>query len=764
MTLKTLRRALLATAVVAAPALGPVSAQDASQDQNQAGGLDTIVVTAQKRTQNLQDVPIAVTAVSNDYIETRNVTSIESLSTLAPNLKVEQTPGNSTAAQISIRGGVTINPALTWEPTVGIYVDGVYFGKTQGSVFDVADIERIEVLRGPQGTLYGRNTLAGAVNIVTAAPTGEFGGRLEGGYGNYNSYFAKASLDLPQLGPFKIRGSGLIRGRDGVIDVVDNPFPGVTTAGAPSTDELDDRDIKSFMVSTTADLTDNLSIAYGYDYSNADQNPRFSQIVSVSDGNIFDPASPFYVGGGPIDGQYFGFPLDLYVSDDRLFEASVDGPVFERMKTRGHRLTLTLDLGDLELKSITGRRKLDWDDALDLDGSPLPLAHTQRLSDYKSFSEELQLTGELGRVNFVLGAYYFTDDGNTENPQFFFGGANRFDSQYAFETDAWAVFGQADFALTDRLTLTGGLRYTNEDKSIERRLTLLGPPDIPLVPAGTSAEETFDNISPTAVLSYEAADAVNLYAKYSQGYKSGGFNGEASTIDEVTRPYLEEEVQSFEIGAKTRGFDGRLQLNAAAFWNEHKDMQLSVFTAQNAASSDIRNAGEARIAGFELEALAALSDCLTVGANYGYLDTEYKEFIEFGVDVADNRAFPHAPSHTFSANADWEVIRGRLGRVNLLGDLFYTSSYFTFPYSLTQGDPLVAFNSEAEGRALVNARLVWRDIPVGETDFEVSLWAKNIFDREYVANFIDFGAGFGGLTNGYFGDPRTYGFSIAATF
>jgi iron complex outermembrane receptor protein len=192
--------------------------------------LDEIVVTAQKREQSIQDVPVALTAVKSDYIESRNITNIQSLSSLAPNLKIENTPGNTTAAQISIRGGVTINPALTWEPTVGIYLNGSYIGKTQGSIFDVADIERLEVLRGPQGTLYGRNTLAGAVNIISAKPTEEFSGKLKVGIGNYNSRLAKASVNFGQLGPIRAKVSGLIETRDGFVSGVDNPFPGALTS------------------------------------------------------------------------------------------------------------------------------------------------------------------------------------------------------------------------------------------------------------------------------------------------------------------------------------------------------------------------------------------------------------------------------------------------------------------------------------------------------------------------------------------------------
>jgi len=723
-----------------------------------------IIVTAQKREQSIQDVPIAITAVTTDYIESRNITDIKSLSSLAPNLKIENTPGNTTAAQISIRGGVTINPALTWEPTVGIYLNGSYIGKTQGSIFDVSEIERIEVLRGPQGTLYGRNTLGGAVNVITKKPSGEAGGRLKVGYGNYNHFMAKASGDLDQIGPFRVKLSGMIEKRDGFVEAVENPFPGVTTAGPLSSDEYENLDKKSGMIAVSADVSENLTLDYTYDISDADQKPVFSQIVNVSPQNIFDPSVPFYVGGGPFNGLYFGFPLDLYTNADRQFTGTTDGEVFERSLVQGHNLTATFDLGNNELKSISSFRKMDWDDALDLDGSPLPLAHTQRLSDYKSYSQELQLAGSKDRLNYVFGAYYFKDDGTTNNPQFFFGGANRFDSRYGFDTKAFAVYGQADFELTDRLTVTGGLRYTEETKGIDRSLVLLGMPDFFLVPVGTNAEQKFDNLSPQAVIDYDVSENVTMYAKYAKGFKSGGFNGEASSVAETIRPYDSEIIDSFEIGAKGQFLDKALQLNAALFFNKHKDMQLSVFTATNAASSDIRNAARANINGFELEGIWQMSDRFSVRGSLGVLDPEYKEFAEFGMDVAGDRAFPHAPKTTFSAGFDAEVARGDWGSVDLSADVNHSAKYFTFPYSLTPTAPQNAFNSEAPARTIVDARLAWSDIPLANNNAEISIWAKNLFDEEYLTNFIDFGPGFGGLTNGYFGPPQTYGVTLGIEF
>ena len=730
--------------------------------------LDEIVVTSQKREQNIQDVPIAVTAIDNNYIETRQITDIKSLSSLAPNLKVENTPGNSTGAQISIRGGVTINPALTWEPTVGIYLNGSYIGKTQGAVFDVADIERVEVLRGPQGTLYGRNTLAGAINIISAKPTEDFNGSLKVGFGNYNSKLAKGTMNFGQLGPIRAKVSGLLEKRDGFIDVVANPFPGVIAAGANSVNDLENLDKKSFLVALSADLTESITLDYTFDWSDADQRPTFSQIVSVSPNNIFDPSSPAYVGfpGGP--GQFFGFPLDIYTNSDRQFTASVDGAAFERSSVQGHNLTATYDSELGELKSITSYRKLSWDDALDLDGSPLPLAHTQRLSDYDSFSQELQLTGGTGRLNYVLGAYYFEDDGFTNNPQFFFGGASVFDSRYGFETTAKAIYGQLDFAISDTLSLTGGLRYTDEEKSIDRTniaVVFNGlPPNTPFVPAGTTGKTSFDDLSPQITLNYAPIDTINLYAKYANGFKSGGFNGEAGSVVETLRPYDSETVDSFEIGAKTRFADGRAQINFAGFVNKHKDMQLSVFTAQGAAASDIRNAGRATIKGIEIEGLFQLSEEFLLRGNLGLLDTEYQEFIEFGMDVAGDRAFPQAPKVTFSAGFDWDVIQGGWGALALSGDMNHSAEYYTYPYALNPQAPQPASNSQAPARTIFDARLAWRNIPIADQNVELAIWAKNLTDKEYLSNFIDFGPGFGGLTNGYFGPPRTYGATLGIQF
>jgi outer membrane receptor protein involved in Fe transport len=220
----------VAGALVAAPARAQESA--AGDTASEPDGI--IVVTAQKRAENLQDVPIAISALGSSYLEARGISSIDNIGALAPNVKFERAPASGTIAQIAIRGSVTINPAVTWEPAVGLYLDGVYIAKNQGAIFDVADLERVEILRGPQGTLYGRNSLAGAVNLVTAKPSGKLGGKLELSYGDYDYKRARAVLDLPAVGPFSVKLSGQITKRDGFVDVVDNPFPAAAPFARPA--------------------------------------------------------------------------------------------------------------------------------------------------------------------------------------------------------------------------------------------------------------------------------------------------------------------------------------------------------------------------------------------------------------------------------------------------------------------------------------------------------------------------------------------------
>ncbi len=774
-----LRSTVAAGAVALGLAAAPAAAQDNSANagtaaaQDDGTGLGDIIVTAQKRSENVQKVPIAISAVGSQYLESRGITSIDALGSIAPNVKIERAPSNKTAAQIAIRGSVTINPAITWEPAVGLYLDGVYIAKVQGSIFDIADLERVEVLRGPQGTLYGRNSLAGAINLVTKKPSGEFGGRAEISYGNFDLWRAKASLDLPALGPLAVKLSGQIQKRDGTIKVVPNPYPQAFLARPNSVDSTNDLNGQSFMAQARLNASDNFTVDYTFDYNRNKQRPDYAQLVNVLPNSLWtDPAQLAAIA-----------PLGLYAHPDRQNVASLNGsPLLEYSRSTGHALTATLDLGAATIKSITSYRKLKWDDFLDLDGSPLDIAYTSRQTKFRAFSQELQASGEtMGEsLKYVVGLFYYNEKAETLGPQHFFGfldqlnvpGAAHLQSDYGGHTKAWAAYAQLDYKIADPLTLTLGARYTHERKDV-RRYFNNNAGFIFNLPYGGVPDAKYNNFSPAVTLAYQATPNINLYGRWARGFKSGGFNGETNdlftncpSISELCTPYRPEKVNSYELGAKTRLLDGTLILNLAGFWDDHKDIQLSIFRAAGAASSIVKNAAASRIRGLELEAIAKPANWLTVNGSFALLDAKYKRFIDGGVDVSDNRAFPHTPKYTANLGVDWRVLEGDWGKFNITGDMNFVSKYYTFPYAL-RGNRYVepiAGNTQSQGRTIVNMRAALSELKLGGAELELAAWVKNLTKENNAQNFIDFGAGFGGLTVGYFPDPRTYGLTLGAKF
>jgi iron complex outermembrane receptor protein len=784
---------LRSAAAIGAVVIGMISstayAQDATEGADNTGVSD-IIVTAQKRAQNVQDVPIAISAVSNEYLESRDISSLDRLGAVSPNVKIERAPSNKTIAQISIRGSVTINPAVTWEPAVGLYLDGVYIAKAQGSIFDVADLERVEILRGPQGTLYGRNTLAGAVNLVTKKPSGEFGGSAEFSYGNFGYWKAKASVDLPQMGIFSAKFAGQIQKRDSFIKIGPNPFSQAFLAGPNSVNGTNDLDNYSGMAQLRARPSDALTIDYAFDYSHYDQRPDYAQLIKVNrnglPGDIFDPNAPGNLAAI--------FPLYLYAQGDRQSQGSIDGnPLFEKSTTLGHALTISLDLGNATLKSISAYRKLRWSDSLDLDGSPLDIAFTQRFSSYHAFSQELQLSGSAmgDRLNYVVGAYYLKDKAEANNPLNFFLHGSQLDSRYGSHTEAYAAFAQVDFQIVDPLTLTVGGRYSHERKDIMRVFRVLADATIPAaflpftvinVPYGGVPDKTYSDFSPAVTLRYEVNDRVNVYARYARGFKSGGFNGETqvaaapttscpSGFTELCEPYKPEKVDSYEVGFKSRLLDNKLQLNVAAFWDEHKDIQLSVFLGA-AAASLVRNAAAARIRGLEFEAIARPADWLTINGSFALLDAKYKRFIGFDpvanadIDVSNNRAFPHAPKYSVSLGADWQIAQGDWGKFNIVGDMSFVSAYYTSPYALRSpgASDQIAMSTRSQGRTIINLRAAFSDFKIGGVKTQLAIWVHNLTKENHASNFIDFGPAFGGLEVGNFPDPRTYGLTLGVRF
>ncbi len=711
--------------------------------------LEEIVVTAQKREQSLQDIPIAVTALDRSALQRKRITKITDISNFAPNVEIVDSPTNTTAATISIRGASQINPAITWENSVGIYLDGVFIGKNIGAVFDIVELERVEVLRGPQGTLYGKNTVGGALNLITRKPAEEFGGKLTGEFGNEGYWSGRASVDTGDWNGLKSTFTFYKAERDGFAENVPDQF-GNPLAAPPSSDEFQTLDSEAARVALLWDATDSLSVAYTYDYSDLDNEPRFGQLTQVG------PNSFLYAGG--IQEAY------LTDEDEREDKGSNDWAVEETSESQSHALDLSWRGDNFTLRSITSYRDLQWDDLIDIDGTALDLFHSGRNIDYESWSQEFQLSGQYDRLDYVLGLYYFQEEGDVFNPITFFGsfGTPTANNRYGMDNESIAAFGQADWRpemFDERMTVSFGLRWTEEDKDqyIEQ-------------PGNYAAEtdDTFDNISPTLAVSWAFTDDINAYARYALGWKSGGFNGEAANPDEFFAGYDDEEVTSYELGVKSLLMDGRLQLNAAVFYNDFEDFQLSVFEGQN-ASSVVFNIPEYENQGIEIEALALVTEDIQLSLAYGYLDAEYKKFPD-GLDVfsKDEAGIPYTPENNLTLGINWTLARASYGTWDLNVDYSYLDDHV--PYI----DPDQNAASQLDDRSLVNARLALSDVALGDGSLVVALWGQNLTDEEYRINTIPFGGvdqrvdpngGSGvGWTTSYFGDPRTYGIEVSYEF
>jgi len=736
-----IRKTAIARAVTAALLAGA-----GIQALAQTAGLEEMVVTAQKREQSLQEAPIAISAFSSEALEQQGIEDIQELSGLVPNVMFNASPSSTTGATVAIRGSVTTNPAITWEPTVGMYVDGVFIGKVLGGIFDVADLERIEVLRGPQGSLYGKNTVGGAVNLVTRKPSGEFGGELLGSYGNYGYYRARASVDTPAWGTVG-EGLGQLSANitlqheehegytSGTHDRVGSPLAQPAVA-----DEWDSTDADSGRVALALDVTENFDARYAYDFSNKDNTPQAPHLTHADPDQV-----PF---------------LLPYVGDEdkRPSRLSSDTEVFEEADIDGHSLHLGYDLGesgflgDVQLKSITSYREMTWDDLLDIDGSPIDAFHSGRGIDYDQTSQELQLVGATERVNYVVGLYYFEESADVINPITFFGvfGTPTGVNEYGLESESRAVYGQFDWKpgaemLRDRLTVTVGARYTEEKK--DQYWQHPGEPY-------TKADEDWNNFSPAVTLAWDLSDDVNVYARYAEGWKSGGFNGEAGSPESFQRAYDPEEVASYELGLKSRWLDDRLQLNAAAFQNKVDDMQLSIFLADGSAASVVDNAGKATVQGVELELVAVPVENLQLNFNYGYLDAEYDEYIDAGVDVANDRDVAYAPENTASAGIQYTVPGVLCGNLTARLDWTYTDDRVVYT------EPLQNLHSQLDAYSLLNGRLTLADIPLGNGSMKVAAWGKNLLDEDYRMSTIPFII----WTVSYYGAPRTYGMDLSYEF
>jgi iron complex outermembrane receptor protein len=657
---------------------------------------------------------------------------------MAPNVHIINTPSNNTAATIAMRGGTTINPAITWEPTVGMYLDGVYLGKGQGSIFDVADLERVEILRGPQGTLYGRNTLGGAINLISKKPSGA-GTSAKVTLGNYGLRQAQLIADY-EIGEnifTKVVLNNKKRG--GYVKNVASPYQasnGVVPNTISSNTELDTINSKGVKF-TVAYEGDKTSVNLSLDKTDQDNIPPFAQLTNT----IPNWSTAFGVGASALTGGLKLWPIELFVNSDRQAVAHNDARTFELSTVEGTSLTIAREMGLGTLKVIWAKRKTDWDDNLDLDGGPFPIANTSRFTNYSAETLEVQLSGSTDKMEYVVGYYALKDDAYTSNPQIYFGGGRIFNQNYSLSSEAEAFFGQITWAFAENWDLTLGARTTEEDKDGYKEFVGI---------FSQAGKGSFDDTSGTFIISHDYSENTNLYFKLADGFKAGGINGEAPTPFEALQPYASEKIESTEFGLKGRYFDNRMMLNIAYFDNEHEDMQISYFTAEAAAASQILN-NSADISGLEIETTTLINDSTKLMVNLGTLDSEFT-----GNQVASDgyllELVPYSPETTLyvSLEKDYGTYRMRLDHSRI-------AEHPTFPYN--SQDPRAALTT-LDSRGTTDFRLLTEPME----NLQLNFWIKNLTDKNHRMSSIPFGPGFGQLTLSYFNAPRTIGMDLHYKF
>jgi len=702
------------------------------------GVLEEVVVTAQKKEENLQDTPIAVTAITESVIDDLDIANVVDLAGMAPNVHIINTPSNNTAATIAIRGGVTINPAITWEPTVGMYLDGVYLGKGQGSIFDVVDLERVEILRGPQGTLYGRNTLGGAINLISKKPSGE-GLSTKITIGNYGlrqtqliaDYEIGSNLYTKLILNSKKRG-GYVDNRASPYQAVQGVVPN-TVADHSELDTIDSNGYKLMF----AYEGDNTSVNLTFDETDQDNIPPFAQLTNT----IPNWSAAFGVGASALTNGLKLWPIELFQDDKRQSVAHINTPTYELSVVKGTSFTISRDISLGTLKVIWSKRKTDWDDRLDLDGGPFPIADTERHTNYEAETLEIQLSGSTDNMDYVFGYYTLEDDAYTANPQSYFGGMNAIAQNYSGTSDAKAFFGQVTWSVADKWDLTVGARKTEEDKTGFKEYVGI---------FGQNGQGSFDDTSSTFILSHDYSENTNLYFKLADGFKAGGINAEAPTPFESLKPYEPETIESTELGLKGRYFDNRMMLNIAYFDNEHEDMQISYFTADAAAASQVLN-NSADISGLEVETTTLINDTTRLMVNLSTLDSEFT-----GNQIASDgfllEQVPYSPETTLyvSLEKDYGNYRIRLDHSRI-------GEHATFPYS--SKDPRAALTN-LDSRGTTDFRLLTEPME----NMQLNFWIKNLNNDYHKMSAIPFGPSFGQLTVSYFNAPRTLGMDLQYKF
>lgn len=690
--------------------------------------LEEVTVTAQKRAEPLQETPIAISAFSSDSLEKLGISDMTDLRGNVPSLSVAPFAATRAAPVVFIRGMGNIDVQSTRDGAVGVYVDGVSLGRASGLATEIADLERVEVLRGPQGTLYGRNTTGGAINFITQKPTDEFEFKQQITAGNYNLLKSVTSVNGGLTEKISAKATYQITQRDGWVE---------NTSTQANQIDFNEDDSKAGNFALRALVTDSVTIDYSYDFSSLDYGNGYYQKVRIAPGmEAYNPA--------PYDGD-----------SDRQDKTDLYAISPSETEVKGHNITVAWELENVTLKSITAHRELD--DSLFQNYNNLFIQTNQQ--EQWQLSQEFQAIGNVGSsIEYVTGLYYFNEHSEEwQNSDVMVAAATYAPDTWATDADSksYAVYGQGSWtpAANENLRLTLGLRYTKDEREATKifinDLTTISPP-------GTSitGKEDFSKVNPTFTIDYAINDNINTYAKVATGYRAGGF-GTRSTAAAFSNGFDEENVTSFELGIKSDIYEKRVRLNAALFANKYEDLQISqkrnpeIFT-------DIINAGEASINGLELEVTALISEGLTADFYYSYLDAEYDEYLDTVyadendfvgtvTDLADEKKVPYSPKGAAKIGLEYALTPVSYGQYIFNIDFQWQDDTYSGPDKESLNDSY----------SIVNGRAQLANIAMPQGDLRVALWGKNLTDEEYTTITTNFSSA--GFTAAMFGTPRTFG-------
>ncbi|MCW3834719.1 TonB-dependent receptor [Sphingomonas canadensis] len=771
--------AVLAVSLAAVPAHAQESAQEPASENEPASepAVEDIVVTAQFREQNLQQTPLAITAISGDMLEARGQTSIADVAGQAPSVTLKAQGaafGPSLVASIRGVGQFDFNPAL--EPGVGVYVDDVYYATLTGSIFDLLDLDRVEVLRGPQGTLAGRNSIGGAIRLYSSRPTGSGNGSISATYGSDNRIDLRGSMDIAMADDLFLRVAGVSKSQNGYIDRIDYgcafPASGVPSLAGTAGDCIIDRNGEvnydagrvQLRYAPSSGFEINLAADYTRDRHNTPGGVlTFANYAGPGDVNPFAVNVPYDSRFMPPYGSFYNYanfynpadgPSAQYVADDITdFEGwGVSGSVAVDLSSR------------LKLTSITAYRAYALYFTNDDDYSPLALSLAISDLDFWSFSQEVRLSGSLGtgdRLEYTLGGYYSEQKSvylTTQDIRY--AGIPAFTGNDPVTADTLAAFAHVAWQATDRLTLTGGLRYTEESKDYTFGRTMPDGSPHPVLGAldGLTGRYSGNRVDYRANVQYRWSPTVMTYAQVSTGFKGGGVNPRPFSAAQL-QPFNPETLTSYEAGIKTDLLDRRLRLNLAAFHSRYSNIQLQLNSCPQFGGPGpcamIANAGSADVNGIELEAALRPVSGLMIDGSISYLDFEYTDVNPQAGGVGGVQLGfvpPYVPEWKWSIGIQYEIPLGDAGSLTPRFDAAYQSRVFSSAVN--------AGTNRIPGYTLANASLTWR---TADEDWAVAFEVSNLFDQYYYTTSFDQSA-IGGAASAQPGRPRQWALTVRRQF